>query len=503
MPRGGPAANGGGARGREGETTQARRGMAPMQRTHHGHASHRPLPPRNCEWFYIDNNGKQQGPAPTEQIAKWIDKWPGTFKESTRLKAVDPRTKADHGWKTFAEYGFLPAPPGGWRAALGLNGVFGAPARSHAARSHAAVTRRGHTPRPVWLDCDPGHDDAMALLLATANDAVALLGVSTVHGNQTLGKVTENALRVLHLLGHAHVPVFPGAPKPLMHDAKACPEIHGESGLDGPAIEPSPAQPRTDKPAIVAMYEALKEAHAADPSQRPCIIATGCLTNVALLLSVYPDVESFAEIVFMGGAVGEGNTGSSLSILFAKRARAAQACCACMFSTNAATAPGPVAEFNIQNDAAAAHVVFESGQRMPVTMVPLEVTHTAVATKDVCATISRHGRIGAVVGEWLAFFAATYRDVFGFDDGPPVHDPVAVAFLIDPSMFTDVRHVRADVETSSPLSIGQTVVDVRGKYGRGATNGRNVNVCLAMDVAEFWRLIDDAVAKAEAHTNGL
>ncbi|GHP01425.1 hypothetical protein PPROV_000018100 [Pycnococcus provasolii] len=343
--------------------------------------------------------------------------------------------------------------------------------------SSPSPSRNGHFQRrSLWLDCDPGHDDALALLLAIGNASVRPLGVSTVHGNQTLSKVTTNALKVLQLLGcESVIPVYAGAPRPLQgsleQSNQTCPEIHGECGLGGPRLEECAVPPRTDVPAIVAMHDALKKAYE-EEGQRPALVATGALTNVALMLSVYPDCVDFVEIVFMGGAVGEGNTGA-------------------------------VAEFNIQTDAHAASIVMEHGTRMPVTMVPLEVTHTAIATKEVQASLARHGRVGNVVNEWLAFFADTYRDVFGFLDGPPVHDPCAVAFVIDPSIFTDVRHVRVDVETASPLSLGQTVCDVRGKYGRGATRSRNVNVCFAMDVPAFWRMMDQAVDATEQSTRVL
>jgi inosine-uridine nucleoside N-ribohydrolase len=180
----------------------------------------------------------------------------------------------------------------------------------------------------VWVDCDPGHDDAFALILAchNANPAVIVAGVSTVCGNQTVDKTTDNALRVLHLLGRDDVPVHRGADKPLVRDKRTCPEIHGDSGLDGPDI---PAAPRTYNPLppVVAMANAFERVSQI-PSARMVLVATGALTNVALFCSVYPELAKTVELTFMGGALGKGNT-------------------------------GPTAEFNIQCDPEAAAIADE------------------------------------------------------------------------------------------------------------------------------------------------
>ena len=244
----------------------------------------------------------------------------------------------------------------------------------------------------LWLDCDPGHDDAMAIILAAhgMNRNVIVAGVSTTCGNQTLAKTTDNALRILHLIGRddvgapppprehhrtivrAHrvvlsIPnrhsshllrpfpavarvaeVYAGADKPPTRPRRNCPEIHGESGLDGPDIPPAPrgANPKKAIVAMAAAFERILEI----PSARPVLVATGALTNVALLFSVYPELRGAVEVVLMGGALGKGNT-------------------------------DPSAEFNIQCDPEAARIVFESGANL--TMVPLEATHTALVTPEV------------------------------------------------------------------------------------------------------------------------
>jgi inosine-uridine nucleoside N-ribohydrolase len=175
----------------------------------------------------------------------------------------------------------------------------------------------------VWLDCDPGHDDAMAIILAAYGNpdipsinrfreygdsrGIDLIGVSTVCGNQTVEKTTDNALRMLNLIDRNDVPVYRGADKPLTRPKRNCPEIHGESGLDGPDI-PAATRGAQPTPAVVAMAEALLSG---DPADKPTLVATGALTNVALLFSVYPEViHRLDELVIMGGAYqGLGNTG--------------------------------------------------------------------------------------------------------------------------------------------------------------------------------------------------
>ena len=320
-------------------------------------------------------------------------------------------------------------------------------------------------PLPVWLDCDPGHDDALAIILAAYTPGIRLLGLSTVHGNQTLAKTSLNARRVLAMAGVEGVRVAPGAAKPLLRPPRVCAEIHGASGLDGPDLTahdaPHEPSPRDEQPAVVQMHAALRAA-----GERATLVCTGALTNAALLLSVYPELAATTRVVFMGGAVHGGNTGA-------------------------------VAEFNMQLDPEAAAVVLASGAH--VTMVPLEVTHTALVTPDVLRRI-RDGPSGAgsrfrrVVGELLVFFAGSYKAVFGFD-APPLHDPCAVLCALAPQLF-ELRHMRVDVETASPLSYGQTVCDVRAQSAQPP----NVHVALRMDVPAFWAHMHAALDAADARS---
>ena len=335
----------------------------------------------------------------------------------------------------------------------------------------------------VWVDCDPGHDDAFALILAchNANPAVIVAGVSTVCGNQTVDKTTDNALRVLHLLGRDDVPVHRGADKPLVRDKRTCPEIHGVSGLDGPDI---PAAPRTYNPLppVVAMANAFERVSQI-PSAKMKLVATGALTNVALFCSVYPELAKTVELTFMGGALGKGNT-------------------------------GPTAEFNIQCDPEAAAIAMNAMFKK-ITMVPLEQTHKALVTPavrkrvrvgpnaaggteeaddvNVSEATKATTKFRALADELLMFFGETYKKVFGFEH-PPLHDPCAVYAAIAPDAF-EWRSVRVDVETSSALTAGQTVVDW---WRQSPERPINCDVGVKMDVERFWRAMCEAVDNANA-----
>ena len=318
--------------------------------------------------------------------------------------------------------------------------------------------------QPVWLDCDPGHDDAIAIILAGYDPRLRLLGISTVAGNQTIEKVTDNALRVLAAAGLSNIPVVKGQSKPLMRPALHCPQIHGDSGLDGPLggpILPPPISSPHPGPAAIEMYERIKcwSEKAGNAGTKVQVVATGALSNIALLLMLYPDIVGMIEVVLMGGALGIGNT-------------------------------GPVVEFNIQTDPEAASVVFSSS--VTITMIPLEVTHTALVSPEILRRIQSHGPSAFLdlIAELLVFFSKTYEEVFKFPD-PPLHDPCAVAFVIAPHIFKS-EHLRVDIETCSPLSSGQTVVDIWHQSGREA----NATVCMSMDVEQFWDLVIPAIHAA-------
>lgn len=301
----------------------------------------------------------------------------------------------------------------------------------------------------VWLDCDPGHDDALALILAAHTPGLRLVGVSTVFGNQSLPKTTRNALRTLHVTGVLGVPVVPGAAKPLLRPGRTCAEIHGESGLDGHALP--------DGPQLAARDVAITRVAAAVRAGA-VLVCTGPLTNAALLLSVFPELAASMRLVLMGGSMGAGNT-------------------------------SPCAEWNIELDPEAASIVFNSGA--DVTMVPLQVTHTALVTPSILCRINTPTTpFRTLISGLLLFFAESYAREFAFLDGPPLHDPCAVALVLAPQLFT-VKRMRVDVECTSPLSAGQTVVGSPGL-------APNLNVAVAMDVDAFWEIMLAAVARADA-----
>ncbi|TWP46271.1 nucleoside hydrolase [Lentzea tibetensis] len=296
-------------------------------------------------------------------------------------------------------------------------------------------------PIPTVLDCDPGHDDAIAIMLAAAT--LDLRAITTVAGNQTLDKVTLNAQRVCTAAGIS-VPIAAGCARPLVRPLRIADDVHGESGLDGPAFGP---------PTI-----ALSPLHAVDLMHRSLpatIIATGALTNVALLISRY-GTAGIREIVLMGGSTGRGNI-------------------------------TPYAEANIYVDPEAAEIVFSSG--VPVTMCGLNVTHQALVTPDVVARMSALGPLGETCAELMTFFASTYRTLFGFE-APPLHDPVAVARVLDPTLVSCVdAHVA--IETAGVHTRGATVVELDGYLGLAP----NAKVAVSLDVPRFWDVVIDAVAQ--------
>ncbi|MFJ3201628.1 nucleoside hydrolase [Streptomyces sp. NPDC086989] len=298
-------------------------------------------------------------------------------------------------------------------------------------------------PVPIIIDCDPGHDDALAIMLAAGDPAVELLGITTVAGNQTLAKTTLNARRVCTVAGITGVPIAAGCAKPLVQALDVADDVHGASGLDGPRF-PEPTVDAVPGHAVDLMYRILT-----GHPEPVTLVPTAPLTNIALLLTRHPDAATcIREIVLMGGSSERGNR-------------------------------TPAAEFNVRTDPEAADIVFRSG--VPVTMCGLNVTHQALATPEVVARFERLGTdLGGICAELLTFFASTYRTLWGFP-APPLHDPVAVARVIDPEIVHCVE--------------GNVVVELNGRYTRGATvvdlhryTGRPVNaqVAVRLEADLFW-----------------
>lgn len=307
------------------------------------------------------------------------------------------------------------------------------------------------SPIPVILDCDPGHDDALAMTLALARPELAVLGVTTVGGNSGLANTTRNALRILALLNRPDVPVAAGSDHPLTRELETAPEVHGESGLDGADL-PDPIS----APVAVHAVEFLRSTLAASP-EPVTLIPTGPLTNIALLLRTYPEITAkIAGISLMGGAMRAGNW-------------------------------TPAAEFNIWVDPEAARIVFNCG--VPVAMHGLDVTHQALMGLPEVDRLRALGtRPGRVFADLLHFFTRFHLERYGTAD-TPIHDAVAVAHVAIPGMVRTHRY-HVDVETSGEITRGRTVVDDRGQPGKAP----NVDVALGIDRAAFTELMIEAVA---------
>ena len=296
--------------------------------------------------------------------------------------------------------------------------------------------------RKVILDCDPGHDDAIAILLADANPAIELVAITTVAGNQTLDRTTRNALRVCALAGIDDVPVAAGCDRPLLRELVTAAEVHGESGLDGATL------PEPDRgPAAAHAVDLIVETVMAAPGEIT-LVPIGPLTNVALALRREPRIASrVREVVLMGGSFTRGNR-------------------------------TPAAEFNIFVDPEAAAVVFEAG--WPLTMVGLDLTHQARATPEVVARIRA---VGTPLTEAVTGLMTFYARAYPSSAGPAVHDPCAVACVIRPDLLR-CRDAFVAVETEGRWTRGMTVTDFDGRLDRPA----NARVATELDVAGFWDL---------------
>jgi inosine-uridine nucleoside N-ribohydrolase len=303
---------------------------------------------------------------------------------------------------------------------------------------------------PIILDCDPGHDDAIALMLAVASPELELVGVTTVSGNQTLPKTTTNALRVLELVGRSDVPVHAGAAGPLVREQHVAADVHGESGLDGPDL-PQPSTAANEQHAVDFLAEQIRARDG-----KLTLIPTGPLTNVALLLALHPDARP-ERVVLMGGSIGEGNT-------------------------------TPAAEFNIWADPEAARRVFESG--LDVTMIGLDVTHRALITDAHKERLRGSGKVGHVAAELLDFYGAFHKGRYPDLDGSPLHDPVCVAHVVFPNLVA-TRDAFVQVDCGWEQGRGRTNVDWRGRKTSGPPNAK---VGVDIDGDAFAELIIERVA---------
>ncbi|GLI78120.1 uridine nucleosidase 1 [Penicillium ochrochloron] len=358
---------------------------------------------------------------------------------------------------------------------------------------------------PLWLDCDPGHDDAFAILIAAHHPSLNLLGITTIHGNASLDNTTYNAGSILEAIGRPEVPVYPGSRKPFSRPALHAPDIHGESGLDGTDLLPKPSVPPiTNENPILAMRNALLS----QPKGTPWVVATGTLTNVALLFATFPEVVDHIQgLSIMGGAIGDSFTDAPMSKLPGERSRIGNVT--------------PWAEFNLYCDPESSQSIFSNpALASKTTISALDLTHQVLASQDVQTRILHGGRdpskpptvIRQILHALLTFFAATYEKVFGLATGPPLHDPLAVAVILstlNPSFaskhpqealkFDDRDGERFAVHIVTDGRHGEDV-SATGQLGRSIATpvvGPGVAIPRSVDLEAFWAIILDCVQLAD------
>ncbi len=274
---------------------------------------------------------------------------------------------------------------------------------------------------PIIIDCDPGHDDALMLMLAFGSGRFDVKAISTSAGNQTQDKTLQNTLKLLTLMD-IKVPVYRGCEKPMLRELVIADQVHGESGLDGPAL-PIPNFKEESLTAVEGIANIL-----ANSADKITIVPTGPLTNIGILLLQYPHLKSKIErISLMGGGAFRGNM-------------------------------SPLAEFNIFVDPEAAAIVFGAG--IPITMAGLDVTHKAlIFEKDIQLFRSIGNHTGRVASDLLDFFSKFYRENrLELDGGAALHDPCAIAWLLAPEIFKS-KPCYVTVETKGEFTTGTTVVD--------------------------------------------
>lgn len=300
--------------------------------------------------------------------------------------------------------------------------------------------------RKIILDCDPGHDDAVAIMLAGISPNIELLGITVVTGNQTLEKTVNNALNVTQYLG-IDVPVYAGCGQPMIRDKMIAADIHGETGLDGPVFEELKKKAE-EKHAVLYLVDTLM-----NTKEKITVVTTGPMTNLAMAMRMEPRIiDNIEEIVLMGGAYTLGNV-------------------------------TPAAEFNIIADGDAASVCFRSGK--PITMVGLDVTRKALCYPEIVERMSKiNNKASKLFVDLMSHFNKSQKEVFGWDGGP-LHDPITIAYLIDPSVIS-TRFVNASVDIRSVDSYGRTNCD----YFNYLKREPNVNVAVDIDVEKFWDIIE-------------
>ncbi|MCG8365864.1 MAG: nucleoside hydrolase [Pseudanabaenales cyanobacterium] len=308
------------------------------------------------------------------------------------------------------------------------------------------------TARPIIIDCDPGVDDAIALLLALASaDALNLLGVTVVAGNAPLRLTEKNTRKICQLAGRSDVGIYAGCPRPLLQTLVTAEHVHGETGLKGANL-PEPTLPLQPQHGVTFLIDTLTQT-----DEKVTLATLGPLTNVAVALIQQPQiVENIEEIVVMGGAITHGNV-------------------------------TPSAEFNIYVDPHAAQVVLGVGAKL--TLISLDVTHQALTTPERLTAIrALETPVSQAAADMLADYGAEDIERYGLP-GSPLHDPCVIAYLLQPTLFTN-RPAYVEVDLASPLNLGRTVVDLWGSSGHPV----NAKVIQSIDADGFYRLLIDRLA---------
>mgnify|MGYP003765048703 CR=1 FL=1 len=308
--------------------------------------------------------------------------------------------------------------------------------------------------RDVILDVDPGHDDAIAILVASKLEELNILGLSVVSGNSSIELTVKNTLNICDKLSLDY-PVYQGMTIPMVRDrylsSDSLGDVHGESGLDGPVFREHNLEIKA-KHAVNFICETIMS-----NDEPVTIVASGPLSNVGMALRLYPEIkDNIEEIVLMGGSATSGNV-------------------------------TPAAEFNILADPEAAHIVFSSG--LPIVMMGLDVTRQALAYQNRVDDIKALNNVGSeFFCDLVEFFAQAQKATFGWE-APPIHDVCNIVYLANPDVF-DFNECQVDIDINRGINYGRTVCDVNHIYER-----KNTKVAMKLEADAFWKVITDAIAK--------